>query len=208
MDLIALFEQCSPQVAPTTMQRIIFVESHGNPNVIGYKITKKGKVYTLTKQPENKEQAVAWATWLYSNNYRFDAGIAQVNSQNFASFNVTPESIFDPCVNVRVGGQILTQFYQSAQKQYKNEQKALLAAVSAYNSGNFSTGFKNGYVSKFIHHSFSFPMINYAWNQPPLKAIPQSVIDKNKVVLERKVVNKEELNPYTASSEVEAFKNI
>jgi hypothetical protein len=47
-------EQCAPTVAPTTMQRIIRVESAGKPHAIGYHITKDGKTYRLTLQPKDK----------------------------------------------------------------------------------------------------------------------------------------------------------
>ena len=56
----ASIEQCAPTVAPTTMQRIIKVESAFKPHAIGYHITKDGKTYRLTIQPKDKTEAVSW----------------------------------------------------------------------------------------------------------------------------------------------------
>jgi type IV secretion system protein VirB1 len=149
-DLQALVQQCAPTVHPTTMMRVIGVESMRRENAIGYKITKEGKTYTLTKQPRNKNEAISWASWLYANGYVFDAGIAQVNSTQFARFHATPANIFDACTNIYIGSRILTEFYGNAVKKYGEGNSALFAALSAYNSGNFYTGFSNGYVQKIL----------------------------------------------------------
>lgn len=218
IDITALLQQCIPEVAPSTMQRIISIESSYHPNVIGYKITKNGKVFTLTKQPQSREEAVSMASWFFNNGYRFDAGIAQVNSQNFERYGLTPETVFDPCTNVQVGGKILTEFYQSAAKKYGDGQKALLAAVSAYNSGNFQTGFSNGYVARFSKGLLSFPKGDYTsvWNQPPITLVSPNVLaetselppkSETQLKVENKKLAEEELNPYTASVGVEEFHN-
>lgn len=150
IDLYQIIEQCAPDVAPTTMLRIIGVESAQNVAAIGYKITKEKNVFTLTKQPRDVGEAKAWATWLLNNGYRFDAGIAQVNSSNFAAFGLTPSNVFDPCTNIQAGSKILKNFYLSATVKYGEGQQALYAALSAYQSGNFYTGFSTGYVQKVV----------------------------------------------------------
>lgn len=141
-------ERCAPTVAPSTMQRIIRVESAGRTHVIGYHITKNGKPFRLTTQPKTQDEAVKWVRWLLDNGYRFDAGPSQVNSQNFARLGLTAENVFDPCANIGAGGKILTEFYRKAVKQYGEGQGALRAAISAYQTGSFTRGWGTGYVQK------------------------------------------------------------
>jgi type IV secretion system protein VirB1 len=193
MDLIPIIEKCAPTVAPQTLQRIIGVESGQRPHAIGYKVTKNGTVYTLTKQPSDTKEAQAWADWLYQNGYKFDAGIAQVNSANFMRLGLTPRNVFDPCVNIGAGGKILTEFYTSASSKFGPGQTALFAAISAYQSGNFKTGFQTGYVQKVTGSppaSNSLPPLVLASRQ---SVKPKSNVSKKFPVLE---------NPY--DSEIEA----
>lgn len=152
MDFAALIHQCTPpNVSPQTMQAIMRVESGFKPNAIGYKIIRKdGRVFHLTTQPRNRQQAVSWARWFMANGYRFDAGTAQVHSLNFVKYGLTPETAFDPCTNIRTGAKILHDCYVRARPQHKDEQVALRAALSCYQSGNFTTGFRTGYVAKVV----------------------------------------------------------
>ena len=153
MDLLALIENCAPNVAPSTLQSVIRVESAQLPHAIGFKITRGKETYKLSKQPANVEEAKTWAQYLLENGYKFDAGIAQINSANFARLGLSPANVFDSCANISASGRILSEFYKNAAAQYGPGQKALLAAISAYNSGNFQTGFANGYVQKVVNAS-------------------------------------------------------
>jgi hypothetical protein len=76
----------------------------------------------------------------------FDAGLMQVNSANFVAVGVTPETVFDPCTNIKAGAQILTENYIRA----KNAGHAtpLRVALSEYNTGSQSRGLTNGYVNR------------------------------------------------------------
>lgn len=148
MNLDALLAQCAPTVAPSTMRAIVKVESGGKPFAIGYLVRSKDRAFTLSRQPSSKDEAVSWAQWFLANGYRFDAGPAQVNSINFAAHHLTAETVFDSCRNLQAGAAILTAEYRRALKTFRDEQAALRAAISSYNSGNFSVGFKNGYVTK------------------------------------------------------------
>lgn len=149
-------EQCAPTVAPTTMQRIIKVESAGRPHAIGYHITKDGKTYRLTLQPKDKAEAVSWAQWLIDNGYRFDAGAAQINSNNFKRLGLNAQNIFDACTSVGAGGQILTEFYQNAVRQYGQGQESVKAAISAYQTGSFTRGYSTGYVQRVSGSTSAF----------------------------------------------------
>jgi type IV secretion system protein VirB1 len=153
MDLSAVIQQCTPsQVSTQTMSAIMRVESAHRPHAIGYKIIRKSdrKVFELKAQPRDKEEAVAWAKWFEQNGFRYDAGSAQVHSLNFSKYGLTPETAFDSCQNIRAGALILHDCYSRALPKYKDPQIALRHALSCYQSGNFSTGFATGYVSKVV----------------------------------------------------------
>ncbi|MCD0253110.1 lytic transglycosylase domain-containing protein [Xanthomonas campestris pv. campestris] len=142
-NLLSLILACAPGAAPSTVQAIIDVESKGNVLAIG--INRGGR---LTRQPANYAEAAAWAQWLLDNGKNFDAGLMQINSANWKRLGLTPQTVFDPCTNVRAGTKILTDNYVNASKSLGPGREALLAALSAYNTGNKTAGFSNGYVGK------------------------------------------------------------
>ena len=152
MDLSALIQQCTPSnVSTQTMSHIMTVESAFVPHAIGYKlIGKDGKVYQLQRKTSSVEEAIQWATWFDAHGIAYDAGAAQVHSTNFSRYGLTTRTAFDACSNIRAGALILTDCYARALPVYKNEQIALRAALSCYQSGNFSTGFKTGYVDRVV----------------------------------------------------------
>jgi len=156
IDLPYLVQQCAPTVAPSTMMKIIKHESGKNPYAIGYLIQKHGKIFKLTTQPKGRAEAITWARWLLNNGFRFDAGIAQINSSNFQNLNLNAETVFDACTNIAASGKLLTNAYRNAKKKYGDEQTALLAAISEYQSGNYRVGFQTGYVQKVVFTSVNF----------------------------------------------------
>jgi type IV secretion system protein VirB1 len=143
--ILSVFLACAPNVAPSTLNSIMRTESAGNEFAIGVNGAER-----LARQPANQAEAIAWARWLLANGRNFDAGLMQVNTQNWKRFGLTPETVFDPCTNVRVGGSILTANYSRAMKVYGPGNKALLAAISAYNTGDFERGYSNGYVKRVL----------------------------------------------------------
>ena len=144
MDFAPMAQQCAPDVHPDTLQRIVHVESSYNPYTIGVVGAH------LDRQPRNRAEAIATADWLEHNGYNYSAGLAQVNKTNFAKYGLSRETAFDACTNLRAGGEILKECFKRASKSYRDEQVALRAAFSCYYSGNFFTGFKQGYVLKIV----------------------------------------------------------
>lgn len=219
LDMPAIIQQCAPNVGFDTMKAIVHVESKGRPHVIGYKVAHANGVYTLTQQPKDKAEAVSWARWMLDNGYRFDAGPAQVNSTNFRAYGLTAESVFEPCTNIKAGAAILTDAYQAASRQYGPGQQALLAAISAYNSGNFVTGFRNGYVQKVAAAAGVPAAQALPASAPPLKptgAAPKPAAkrqaapagaDASTASAPAENPYYDRTNPLTAPSEVDAFKN-
>lgn len=148
MDFIALTAECAPWVAPQTMAAIVKTESQFKPFAININGGAK-----LERQPTSKAEAIATAKWLLENNYNIDMGLGQVNSVNLKKTNLSIEDAFDPCKNLAASATILQWNYQSASKKIPDQQAALKAAISAYNTGSFTRGFNNGYVQKVFSNA-------------------------------------------------------
>ena len=109
----------------------------------------------LSRQPTTKEEAVATANRLIRSGYNIDLGFSQINSSNLKRLNMTVSDAFDPCTNISGGASILAENYKSALLTKKEPQAALLAAISTYNTGNQTGGFRNGYVQKVAANAVS-----------------------------------------------------
>jgi type IV secretion system protein VirB1 len=74
----------------------------------------------------------------------------QVNTQHTRDLGLTPDQLFDPCLNIKAAAYILSALYQDAAKSLGEGQPALLQSLSAYNSGSAVVCFDNGYVSNVV----------------------------------------------------------
>jgi type IV secretion system protein VirB1 len=54
---------------------------------------------------------------LIEKGYIVAIGLAQLSSRNLKRLGLTVEQALDPCINLRSGGQILTEFYERALKR-------------------------------------------------------------------------------------------
>ena len=163
MDLAALVVACAPLIAPDTAQALITVESGGNPFAIGVIGA------SLQRQPRNAAEAEATARMLDAAGWNYDLGIAQINKGNLARYGLNLHTAFEPCRNVKAMQSILADCYGGAAKTTP-EQHALRQAFSCYQSGNFQTGFQQGYVARVVA----------AWNQRPLIAQQTKEVPRNK----------------------------
>ncbi len=154
MDLPSLYQQCGPSVHSDTIAAIVRVESGGNQLAIN---VNNG---VLPRRPRDAGDAAALASSLISAGYSVDLGLMQINSRNLGRLGLTPAQAFDPCANIAAGTRILSENYTLASQSIGNSQQALRAALSAYNTGNFHRGFRNGYVSKVTGKRGTIPTIN------------------------------------------------
>ncbi|MDQ3186484.1 MAG: lytic transglycosylase domain-containing protein [Pseudomonadota bacterium] len=145
--MIELILACAPTVSPHTIQEIIRVESSGNPIAVSVNI--KNGVTFKHKKPKTKQDAIAVAKEAIAVGHTVDMGYMQVNSANLKKLGYSIGDMFDPCKNITAGALILTTAYSDALPRHSDEQAALRAALSRYNTGNFSSGFRNGYVAKY-----------------------------------------------------------
>lgn len=125
-------------VPAEVMAHVVNVESSRNPYAIG---VVGGQ---LVRQPQNLGEAVATVRMLEERGYNFSLGVAQVNRANLGKYGLDSyEKAFDYCPNVVAGSQILAQCYSSAGGDWGK-------AFSCYYSGNFTTGYQDGYVQKIF----------------------------------------------------------
>ena len=125
-------------VPAEVMQHVVNVESSRNPFAIG---VVGGQ---LVRQPANLGEAVATVRMLEEKGYNYSLGVAQVNRSNLGKFGLdTYEKAFEICPNLVAGSQILAQCYASAGGDWGK-------AFSCYYSGNFTTGYQDGYVQKIF----------------------------------------------------------
>lgn len=133
----------TPMAVPRDlMQQVVRVESSGNPYAIG---VVGGR---LQRQPSNLSEAVATAHMLAQKGYNFSLGLAQINRYNLKKYGLnTYKQAFAACKNVEVGSRILRECQSRANDWGK--------ALSCYYSGNFTTGFRHGYVQKVLGSKYA-----------------------------------------------------
>lgn len=141
--IIALASQCAPNVAPQTVLAIVQTESRGRP----FAVNVNGAVQP--SPPTSAADAAATAQRYIAAGYSVDLGLGQINSRNMRWLSLTWDTVFDPCTNIAALGAVLTSNYTSA-KSGRDPQTALRVALSMYNTGSQTRGFRNGYVAKVV----------------------------------------------------------
>jgi hypothetical protein len=128
---------CPNQAVPAeVMHHIVHVESGYNPFAIG---VVGGQ---LVRQPQSLDEAIATAQMLEIKGYNYSLGVSQVNRSNLAKYGLdTYAKAFNPCLNLSAGSRILNECYYSSGGDWGK-------AFSCYYSGDFVTGFRQGYVQK------------------------------------------------------------
>ena len=139
MDILTLIAQCAPMVAPATMAALIQVESAASPYAIHDGATGRSLF------PQTREEAIATARLLLAEGHRIDAGLTQINSENWARLDLSVETVFDPCTNLHAGERLLLD-------AYNREPHTVDAALSRYNTGHATRGVTNGYARKVRAH--------------------------------------------------------
>jgi type IV secretion system protein VirB1 len=160
-EFVSLAGRCAPGAPADTLLAIARTESALNPNAIsinrpsaaarraGY---SDGEL-VLTKQPKDRKEAMSWLHWFAIHRYTVSVGLMQVNSEMAPRFHLNPAQLLEPCTNLRVGAAILISLYTHSALENGEGLSALDVALSLYNSGNSTTGFRNGYVSNVYAHA-------------------------------------------------------
>ncbi|HEY8710083.1 MAG TPA: lytic transglycosylase domain-containing protein [Burkholderiaceae bacterium] len=143
---IALTTLCAPLVHPSTAQAIVSTESSFNPHAIGV------VAGSLERQPRNLEEALATAQALRARGRNFSVGLAQINVRNLERFGMSLADGFDACKNLEAMQAVLSDCYERAGSK-DGLQPSLRRALSCYYSGNFTTGFRHGYVNRVVSNA-------------------------------------------------------
>jgi len=133
--------RCAAPEHVKTLRKVIRHESGDNPYNIGVNSDR----LKLKRPPQTLEEAVGVAGWLERHGYSFDVGYGQINSANLKKFGYTGkrlEQAFEPCENISLASRIYQDCFDRG--------GSVGAALSCYNTGSFSDGFSNGYVSKVL----------------------------------------------------------
>ena len=158
-------------VSAEVMQHIVHVESGSNPYAIG---VVGGQ---LVRQPQNLGEALATVQMLDAKGYNYSLGVAQVNRTNLGRYGLDSyEKAFEVCPNLAAGARILAACYASSGGDWGK-------AFSCYYSGNFVTGYRDGYVQKVydsINRSANVADSNRA-EAIPLQATPNEPRSGSKV---------------------------
>jgi type IV secretion system protein VirB1 len=144
----ALIVACGILRQVDLLAAIVRAESGGNPIALAV----NGAV-ELVRAPRDPADAVAMARWLAAHGYNFDAGLAQVNSANFARLGLDASSAFDPCQNLRAALVVLDECSERARARGLVGAQAWAAALSCYNTGDLSRGIRNGYAAAVLESS-------------------------------------------------------
>ena len=158
LDFAALQSRCLPTVPLNTLNAIILVESGGNPNAMQIDFPRallkrwhlQEGTLRLERQPATEHEALEWLEYFERRNISVDLGLMQVSTAEAHRRGLPPESLLDPCFNLRAGWQILDSAYQLEVKTYGPGQEALRHAISRYNTGDTQRGIDNGYLVRVI----------------------------------------------------------
>lgn len=146
-----MLRQCAPNVHPETMAAVVRAESGGQQ----FAIADAGPTHLPWSQRKSMvrsfylpsvTEAVTKAQSLIANGHTVSLGPAQINDRQLPRLGLSIEQVFEPCTNLRAGGQILGECYSRASKRYGAGPRALRAALSCYNSGDMERGDREGYV--------------------------------------------------------------
>jgi type IV secretion system protein VirB1 len=158
LDFAALQSRCLPTVPLNTLNAIILVESGGNPNAMQIDFPRallkrwhlQEGTLRLERQPATEREALEWLEYFERRNISVDLGLMQVSTAEAHRRGFPPESLLDPCFNLRAGWQILDSAYQLETKTYGPGQEALQHAISRYNTGDTQRGIDNGYLARVM----------------------------------------------------------
>ena len=128
---------CGDLAVPVAVMRhVVDVESSFNPYAIG---VVGGR---LLRQPAGLQEAIATARMLESRGFNFSLGLAQVNRHNLAKYGLTSYAkAFEACPNLSAGSRILADCHVRSGNDWGR-------SLSCYYSGNFTDGFRDGYVQR------------------------------------------------------------
>ena len=139
-------EQCKNPTVPTAIVRMI-VQEESSKNPYAVNVNKDGKSF-ISFIPKTKDEAIKIAQNYINAGFSVDVGYMQLNSDNFKHLNTSLENALEPCKNIHFATTVFHNFYEKTDVS-KSKIYRIRQTLSAYNTGSFENGFKNGYVAKY-----------------------------------------------------------
>ena len=139
-------EQCKNPIVPTSIVKMI-VQEESSKNPYAVNVNKDGKSF-ISFIPKTKNEAITIAQSYINVGFSVDVGYMQLNSDNFKQLNTTLENALEPCKNIYLSSTIFYNFYKDTSKKDSSITR-VQKSLSAYNTGSYELGFKNGYVAKY-----------------------------------------------------------
>lgn len=138
----AYIAACAPEIGQPTLAAIVQVESRGYPWAINDNQSKR------SVRPRSYGEAVRIATKLIKQGHSVDIGLAQINSRNLRRLGLSVAEAFEPCRNLQAASVILRECYGRAAGKHGQGQRALMHALSCYNTGSLYAGRR--YVQRIL----------------------------------------------------------
>ena len=164
VDVDSILSQCATKDHTPILKKIFKHESKFQPLAINV----NSDSVSLKRPAKNLDEAMKITDWLALSGLSFDVGLGQVNSENLKRLGYTGErrrKAFDPCENTKLSETIYTDCLERGGKQS--------AALSCYNTGNFTSGFANGYVAKVLNQDVSGDLADFIEIKKSKKEKPQ-----------------------------------
>lgn len=139
-------EQCKNINVPTVIVKAIIKEESSNKAFV-INVNQDGKSL-ISFSSKNKAEAKEIAQKYITQGFNIDVGFMQLNSANFEQLNTTLDKALEPCTNIYLASTIFYNFYKQTNKE-NSKLHRIKQSLSAYNTGSFEKGFKNGYVDKY-----------------------------------------------------------
>ncbi len=149
-----LAQRCASDAPLATLRSIAEVESGFNPLALNLNYSEaaarnlgiaEGAV-VLARQPSTLREALNWSRWFVTHGMTVSVGLMQVNVRDLPNVEVSFEQLFEPCLNLRIGWTIFQRKYVAAAALLGRGQRAMHAALSAYNGGDLSARLEPGVV--------------------------------------------------------------
>lgn len=125
------------------IQSIAAQESAGNRDAINVNRWQGAPV-----RSGSREESILLARHFVKEGYTVDIGLMGINSANLERLGHTIESGYESCNNIAMGEQILMENVATAHRAGYVGDDATKVALSLYNTGTLTRGFRNGYVNK------------------------------------------------------------
>ena len=135
IELAELAQRCAPDIPTAVIVAIANKESSGNRFAVGHPSVSQAK------QPQTFGEAVRIMDKLAVDGQRYDAGLMQISSANFAWLGLDNVTAMDACKNIAAAQTLIKANIRT------DNPDEFFDVVSRYNSGNAETGYSNGYVA-------------------------------------------------------------